>query len=211
MGKTSPSKVFAGRIAAGCAACLLVAVGASAGGPGERPGEIGPQVGLRWLDGDIVPAGDSGLDPTWGVQGAWTLNERWAIFGDVNRSSHDSIELCVGAEYCSALTPVVRVDVLTVGLERRLRAGPSGGQWVVGLGTGMEDLRWNGIRVHHGILALNIGRRFPVASGIGRVSLRVDTGFSGRTDNQLEGVFDSVRVTNVALLVGWGLGFGSLP
>jgi hypothetical protein len=187
---------------------VLAATGAIAGEAGERRGEIGIQLGLRRLDSDIVPPDSGGTNIAWGIEGAWALNDRWAIFGDVNTSEHDSIELCEGAEGCFARTPVVELNMVTVGIERRLRPGPKGGRWVWGVGTGMEDLRWNGVRIHHGILSLNFSRRMRLGPGAARVTLRADTSFSGRTDNQLEGGFDKARITNVALLVGWGFGFG---
>lgn len=196
-----------------CTALVLAALlghprATSAEGAGERRGELGVQVGLRLLDGDIVPDDRDGVEVSWGIEGAWALNERWAVFGDANTSTHDSIELCEGAEFCSALTPEVTIKVVTIGLERRFRPGSKGGQWLLGLGTGMMDLEWNGIQVHHGILSLNAGGRMPLGPGALRVTLRVETGFSGRTDNQLEGSFEGIRVTNVVVVAGWGFGFG---
>lgn len=196
-----------------CVVVVLVVHGISvhcvaAESGGGRRGEIGLQLGLRWLDRDIVPQDSDGFETSWGVEGAWSLSEKWAIFGDLNTSTHDSIELCVGSEICHALTPVVKIKVVTVGLERRLRPGPRGGQWVLGVATGMMDLEWNGIQVHHGILSLNFGRRMPLGPGAARIGLRAEAGFSGRTDNQLEDTFDSVRITNLGILIGWGFGFG---
>jgi len=187
---------------------MLVAASATAGGDGERRGEIGIQLGARWLDQDIVPEDSSGIAMALGFEGAWSLSHTWAIFGDANTSEHDSIEMCEGAEGCYARTPVVRVNMLTVGVERRLKAGAKGGQWALGLGIGMEDLRWNGIRIHHGILSFNFSRRMPFGPGAARVTLRADTSFSGRTDNQIKEALDDVRITNVTVLVGWGFGFG---
>lgn len=196
------------RVLTAIAAMVLVAPCAFAGEGDQRRGEIGIQLGVRWLDRDIVPDDSSGLNMSWGVEGAWLLNHKWALFGDANTSEHDSIELCQGAEFCSALTPVVRINIFTVGIERRLKPGPKGGQWLWGIGTGMEDLRWNGIRVHHGILSFNFSRRMPLGAGAARVTIRADTSFSGRTDNQLKGSFDKARITNLAVLVGWGFDFG---
>jgi hypothetical protein len=175
----------------------------------HRRGELGAQLGVRRLDGDITPDGNSGVNFTWGIEGAWALGDKWAIFVDANRSAHDSIEICEGAEYCSALTPDVTVKVVTFGMERRLKAGPKGGQWLLGLGTGMMDLDWNGVQVHHGIVSLNFSRRMPLGPGVARVTVRTETGFSGRTDNQLVGSFDHVRMTHVVVLVGWGFGVGA--
>lgn len=190
------------------AALLLVAPRTVADDGAQRRGEVGIQVGARWLDRDIVPDDSSGVSTAFGIEGAWSLSRKWAIFGDVNTSEHDSIEMCEGAEGCYARTPVVRVNMLTVGIERRLESGSKGGQWVFGIGAGMEDLRWNGIRIHHGILSLNFSRRISLGPGVARVTLRADTSFSGRTDNQIKEAFDDIRITNVAVLVGWGFGFG---
>ena len=174
----------------------------------QRRGEIGPQIGSRWLERDLVPDGSRGVSMTLGLEGAWSLDQNWAIFGDANTSEHDSIEMCTGAVDCRARTPVVRVGMLTVGVERRFAPGPRGGQWVLGLGTGMEDLRWNGIRIHHGILSLNFSRRVLIGPGAARLTLRADTSFSGRTDNQVKDVRDHLRITTISVLVGWGFGFG---
>jgi hypothetical protein len=189
-------------------ALVLSAAGAAAGDDSQRRGEIGFQLGARWLDRCIVPEDSQGINMAYGIEGAWSLNQKWAIFGDANTSEHDSIEMCEGLEACYARTPVVRINMFTVGIERRLKQGPKGGQWVWGIGTGMEDLRWNGIRIHHGVLSLNLSRRILLGHGAARITLRADTGFSGRTDNQIKEVLDDVRITNVAVLVGWGFGFG---
>lgn len=175
---------------------------------GQRRGELGVQLGVRGLDGEITPEDNNGVSFTWGIEGAWSLGDKWAVFVDVNRSIHDSIELCEGAEFCSALTPEVTVNVVTFGMERRLKAGPKGGQWLAGLGTGMMDLNWNGVQIHHGIVSLNVSRRMPLGPGVARFTIRTETGVSGRTDNQLEGSFENVSITNVVLLVGWGFGVG---
>ena len=187
---------------------ICVAQGVSAADSAARRGELGVQIGVRWLDRDIVPDGDTGLDSSWGVHGAWKLNARWALFADVNTSTHASKELCVGAEFCSALTPEVTLKVVTIGFERRMKPGPKGGSWLVGVGSGMMDLEWNGIQVHHGIFSLNFGRRMPLGPGALRMVVRTESGFSGHTDNQLEGTFDHARITNLLLVVGWGFGFG---
>jgi hypothetical protein len=190
------------------AALMMVAATTGAGDAGQRRGEIGIQLGARWLDQDIVPDDSSGVNFAFGIEGAWSLSHKWAIFGDANTSEHDSIEMCAGSEGCYARTPVVRVNMLTLGIERRFEPGPKGGQWLLGLGSGMEDLRWNGIRIHHGILSLNFSRRFLFGPGAARITLRADTSFSGRTDNQIKEGLDDVRITNVTVLFGWGFGFG---
>ena len=190
------------------AALMFIAASAVAGDINQRRGEIGIQLGARWLDQNIVPDDSNGVSMTLGIEGAWSLNHKWAIFGDGNTSEHDSIEMCEGSEGCYARTPVVRVNMLTVGIERRFKTGPKGGQWLLGLGAGMEDLRWNGIRIHHGILSLNFSRRILLGPGAARITLRVDTSFSGRTDNQIKEAHDDVRITNFAVLFGWGFGFG---
>ena len=187
---------------------MLVVAGAAAGNGTGRRGEIGLQIGARWLDRDIVPEDSRGVNMTLGLEGAWSLNHKWALFGDVNRSKHDSIEMCGGAEGCYARTPVVRINALTVGIERRFAPSPRGGQWLLGLGTGMEDLRWNGIRIHHGILSLNFSRRVVIGPGAARITLRADTSFSGNTDNQIKEALDNIRITTVSVLVGWGFDFG---
>jgi hypothetical protein len=93
-------------------------------------------------------------------------------------------------------------------MERRSNPGPKGGQWVFGLGTGMMDVEWNGAQIHHGILSFNAGRRRPLGQGTLRLTLRVESAFSGRTDAQFFGALDWARLTNVVVLVGWGFDFG---
>jgi len=159
-------------------------------------------------DQDIVPDDRGGVNLAFGIEAAWSLSHKWAIFGDANTSKHDSIEMCEGSEGCYARTPVVRTNMLTLGIERRFKPGPNGGQWLLGLGSGMEDLRWNGIRIHHGILSLNLSRRILLGPGAARITLRADTSFSGRTDNQIKEGLDDIRITNVTVLFGWGFGFG---
>lgn len=199
---------FKTRVLTIAAAMTLVAASAHAGDVGDRRGEIGIQIGARWLDSDIVTDDGCGVNMVVGIEGAWSFNRKWAIFGDANTSQHDSIEMCRGSQGCNARTPLVRINVLTVGAERRLKPGPRGGQWILGLGTGVEDLEWNGIRIHHGILSLNFSRRFLPGPGAGRITLRADTSFSGRTDNQIKEALDDLRITNFSVVVGWGFGFG---
>ena len=98
---------------------VVVAAGVAAGEGTGRRGEIGVQIGARWLDREIVPEDSRGVNMALGLEGAWSLNHKWVIFGDVNRSKHDSIEMCQGSEGCYARTPVVRLSTLTVGIERR--------------------------------------------------------------------------------------------
>ena len=175
----------------------------------QRPGELGVQLGVRWIDGDITPDDSSGLNLAWGIEGAWAVGNKWAVFVDANRSTHDSIEVCEGAEDCHAHTPDASIKVLTFGMERRFKATPRGGQWLLGLGTGMMDIEWRGVQVHHGIVSLNFGRRLPLGPGVARVTIRAETGFSGRTDNDLMGSFEHVRITNIVVLAGWGFGVGA--
>lgn len=191
-----------------CAAQAAVGLSSDCESGEERRGEIGLQTGIRRFDGGFVAIGSDGLDTSWGIEGGWALDDRWALFGDINTSTHSSVELCENAESCSALTPTASIKVATVGIERRFGAGPQGGRWQLGLGSGMMDIEWNGIQVHHGILSFSLGRSMIVGPSVVRVTVRAETGVSGRTDNQLEGPFASVHVTNLVVLVGWGLGFG---
>ena len=192
------------------AVCLSIMPGswAVSGGAGERRGEIGVQVGARLPDNDIVPDGDSGTAFTWGIEAAWAFNPKWAMFLDANMSSHDSRQFCANNPNCSALTPTADYTVVTFGMERRLKPNSRGGQWVFGLGTGMMDIEWNGAQIHHGLLALSVGRRCPLGPGTLRWTLRVDSSFSGRTDAQFYSQLDWARLTNVVALVGWGFDFG---
>ncbi len=187
---------------------LVSASGVFADDDGERRGEIGVQIGARRADSQIVPDGDSGVALTYGIEGAWVFNRKWALFLDVNTSDHDSKEFCAETPNCNALTPVSHHKVVTFGMERRLNPGPKGGQWVFGLGTGMMDVEWNGVQIHHGILSFNAGRRRPLGPGVLRWTLRVESAFSGRTDAQFFGSLDWARMTNVVFVVGWGFDFG---
>ena len=67
---------------------------ASAADVGEKRGELGIQLGYRWVDRQIVPDDSRGLGWVPGIQGAWALNDRWAVFGDINLSIQDSREFC---------------------------------------------------------------------------------------------------------------------
>jgi hypothetical protein len=187
---------------------LVPAPGVSAADPGERRGEIGVQLGVRWADNDIRPDGDSGLAAAYGIEGAWAFNRRWALFWDFNLSKHDSRQFCADNPNCRALTPTAEHKVVTFGMERRLKENSKGCQWVFGLGTGMMDVEWNGAQIHHGLLSFNVGRRRPLGPGTFRWTLRVETAFSGRTDAQFYGALDWARLTNVVALVGWGFDFG---
>jgi hypothetical protein len=71
------------------------------------------------------------------------------------------------------------------------------------------DVEWNGIQMHNGLLSLGFGRRSPWGPLVVRWSLRAQTGILSKTDNQLEGALDSVRMTNVVFLVGVGTGIGA--
>jgi hypothetical protein len=192
------------------AICVLLTAGfgVAAGNDDVRRGEIGFEIGLRLPDNDIVPDGDNGLSYLLGIEGAWAFNHKWALFWDFNTSDHDSWQLCAETPNCSALTPESHHKVLTFGMERRLNAGPKGGQWFFGLGTGMMDIEWRGIQIHHGILSFNIGRRSPLGPGVLRWTFRVETGVSSRTDAQVYGALDRAQLTNVVLAVGWGFDFG---
>lgn len=196
-----------------CAVLILVVQGIAgdgraAEGAGERRGEVGLQVGIRLADSDIVPDDASRSDPAWGIQAAWAFNERWALFGDLNFSTHDSKNFCHETENCSALTPEAEHKVLTIGVERRFKPGPKGGRWVLGLATGGLDVEWNGVQLHNGILSLGVGRRTPLGPGVLRLWLRVETGIFPNTDNQFLGALDEIRQTSVVLLVGWSPRFG---
>jgi hypothetical protein len=176
---------------------------------GERRGEIGVQIGVRWADRDIVPEASNGLGLAWGIQGAWAFNDRWAFFGDLNFSTHDSINFCLETDNCRALTPEAEHKVLTLGFERRFKRGPKGGRWILGLATGGLDVEWNGVQLHNGILSISFGRRAPLGPGFLRWCVRVETGIFPNTDNQFLGALDELRQTNAVFLVGWGTGFGS--
>ena len=188
---------------------LAVATCASAAEGGEKPGEIGVQISVRWADRDIVPDDSNGLGNAYGLEGAWALNERWAFFGDLNFSTHDSKNFCQETVSCNALTPEAEHKVLTVGFERRFKPGPKGGRWVLGLATGALDVEWNGIQLHNGILSVSFGRRTPLGPGFLRWCVRVETGIFPNTDNQLLGALDELRQTGGVFLVGWGAGIGS--
>lgn len=187
---------------------LLTSSGVFADDPAEQRGEIGVQIGVRWADNDIRPESDNGLGFAYGIEGAWAFSRTWALFWDFNLSDHDSRQFCAETPNCNALTPVAHHKVVTFGMERRLKPGPKGRQWVFGLGTGMMDVEWNGAQIHHGLLSFNAGRRCPLGPGVLRWTLRIETAFSGRTDAQFYGSLDWARFTNVVALVGWGFDFG---
>ncbi len=150
------------------AAMVLVIPTAVAAGDGERRGEIGIQVGVRWADDDIVPEDRSRAGGVIGIAGAYAFNIKWALIGDLTTSTHNSILFCVGTDSCSALTPEAEYKVLRVGIERRFNPGPKNGRWVLGLTTGLVDIEWNGFQVHHGLLSLGFGRRMPTKGGVFR-------------------------------------------
>jgi hypothetical protein len=190
--------------------CVLLTggFGAAAGNDGEKRGELGVEIGLRLPDNDIVPEGDNGLSYLWGIEGAWALNHRWALFLDLNISDHDSRQFCAETPSCNALTPSSHYKVLTVGVERRYHPGRTGGQWFLGLGTGIMDIEWTGIQIHHPILSFNAGRRSPLGPGVLRWTFRIETGVSSRTDAELRGSLDKASLTDVVVAVGWGIDFG---
>jgi hypothetical protein len=72
---------------------FVIPVGAAAG-EGERRGEIGIQVGVRWADDDIVPEDRSRAGGVIGIAGAYAFNTKWALIGDLTTSTHDSILFC---------------------------------------------------------------------------------------------------------------------
>jgi hypothetical protein len=128
---------------------LTVATCSSAADGGEKRGEIGIQLGVRWVDREIVPDDSNGLGLVYGLEAAWALSDRWAFFGDLNFSTHESANFCQRTDSCNALTPESDHKVLTLGFERRFKAGPKGGRWVLGLATGALDMEWNGIQIHN--------------------------------------------------------------
>jgi hypothetical protein len=174
----------------------------------NRRGEIGIQFGVRWVDREIVPDDSNGLGLVYGFEGAWALGDRWALFGDLNFSTHDSKNFCLRTESCNALTPESEHKVLTVGFERRFSAGAKGGRWVLGLATGALDIEWNGVQIHNWVLSVSFSRRTPLGPGFLRLCFRVETGIFSNTDNQLQGALDELRQTNAVFLVGWGGGIG---
>jgi hypothetical protein len=196
--------------------CGLVAIcvlltggpGAAAGNDDGSRGELGVEIGLRLPDNDIVPDGDNGLSYLWGIEGAWAFNHTWALFANLNISDHDSRQLCAETPSCSALTPSSHYKVLTAGVERRYRPGPKGGQWFLGLGTGIMDIEWTGIQIHHPIVSFNAGRRSPLGPGVLRWTFRIETGIGSRTDAELHGSLDKASLTDVVLAIGWGFDFG---
>ena len=188
---------------------VMVVTTASSAEGGERRGEVGLQLGIRWVDRDIVPDDSNGLGFVYGLEGAWAINERWALFADLNFSTHDSKDFCRRTDSCNALTPESEHKVLTLGFERRFKRGERGGRWVLGLATGALDVEWNGIQLHNGVLSVSFGRRTPLGPGFLRWCVRVETGIFPNTDNQLQGALDELRQTNVVFLVGWGAGFGA--
>jgi len=187
---------------------LTAATCASAAEGGEKRGEIGFQLGIRWVDRQIVPEDSNGLGLAPGVAGAWSLNDRWALFGDANQSVQDSKQFCEMTDACNAVTPETKIKVVTLGFERRFNPGPKDGRWVLGLATGWIDVEWRGTQLHKGMLSVGIGRRTPLGPGFLRWWLRVETGLGIGTDDQLAGALEIFRMTNATFLVGWGAGIG---
>ena len=189
-------------------AMVLVIPAGAAAGEGERRGEIGIQVGVRWADDDIVPEDRSRAGGVFGIAGAYAFNPRWALIGDLTISTHDSRLFCVGTDSCSALTPEAEHHVLRAGIERRFKPGPKNGRWVLGLATGIVDIRWNGFRVHHGLLSLGFGRRMPTKAGVFRWDIRLEPTFGERFDPDLSEVVEGAHLSSIAVIVGWGWGVG---
>jgi len=184
----------------------VAASSASAAEDEERVGEIGIQIGLRWVDRDIVPDDSRGFGWSPGASAAWALGDRWALFGDLNQSVQDSILFCRQMDACSAYTPETKIKVFALGFERRFKPGPKGGRWVLGLAPGWIDVEWRGTQLHKGMVSVGFGRRMPLGPGFLRLWLRVETGVGIGTDDQLAGALERFRMTNVTLLVGWGAG-----
>ena len=193
-----------------CGVILAATTFASAADVGEKRGELGVQLGVRWVDRQIVPDDSRGFGWVPGIQGAWALNDRWAVFGDINLSTQDSKEFCSMTDVCNALTPESLIKAITVGFERRFKPGPKNGRWVLGLGAGWIDVEWNGAQLHKGMWSLSFGRRTPLGHGFGvlRWCLRVENGIGIGVDPQLTGSLKRFRMTNAVFLVGWGAGFG---
>ncbi len=175
---------------------------------GERRGEIGVQLGLRWVDRDIVPEDSDGIGVAPGIAAAWSLGPNWALFGDFNQSVQDSKLFCRQIDACNAYTPETKIKVVALGFERRFQPGPKGGRWVLGLAPGWIDVEWRGTQLHKGMVSLGAGRWTPLGSGSLRWWLRVETGIGIGTDDQLAGALTRFRMTNVTFLVGWGAGIG---
>jgi hypothetical protein len=195
--------------------CLMVGGGlmaatttALAAESGERRGEIGVQLGLRWVDRDIVPEDSDGIGVAPGIAAAWSLGPNWALFGDFNQSVQDSKLFCRYTDMCQAYTPESKIKVVTLGFERRCRPGPKGGRWVLGLVGGWIDVEWRGIQLHKGMLSIGFGRRMPLGPGWLRLWLRNETGIGIGTDRHLTGAINRLRMTNVTFLVGWEQGSG---
>lgn len=110
------------------AAMVLVIPMTVVAGEGERRGEIGIQVGVRWADDDIVPEDRSRAGGVIGIAGAYAFNTTWALIGDLTTSTHDSILFCEGLDSCHALTPNAEYKVLRAGVEMRFRPGPKNGR-----------------------------------------------------------------------------------
>ena len=191
------------------AAMVLVIPAGAAAGEGERRGEIGIQVGVRWADNDIVPDDSNSLGLVLGIGGAYALNTKWALIGDLTASTHDSILFCEGTDSCSALTPEADYKVLRAGIERRFKPGPKNGRWVLSLTTGMVDVEWNGFQVHHGLLSLGFGRRMPTRAGIIRWDIRLEPTFAERFDPDLSEVVEGAHLFSAAVMVGWSWGIGA--
>lgn len=175
---------------------------------GERRGEIGIQVGVRWADDDIVPEDRSRAGGVIGIAGAYAFNGKWALIADLTMSTHDSILFCEGTDSCHALTPEADYKVMRAGIERRFKPGLKNGRWVLSLTTGLVDIEWNGFQVHHGLLSLGFGRRMPTKAGVFRWDFRLEPTFGERFDPDLSEVVEGAHLSSIAVIVGWSWGIG---
>ena len=183
---------------------IVVATCASAAEGAERRGEVS----IRWVDRDIVHDDSRGLGYSPGVAWAWSLGDRWALFGDFNQSVQDGKLFCRQTDACNAYTPETKIKVVALGFERRFQPGPKGGWWVLGLAPGWIDVEWRGTQLHKGMISLSVGRRTQLGPDFLRWWLRVETGIGIGTYDQLAGALTRFRMTNVTFLVGWEQGSG---
>ena len=190
------------------AALILFAPFVAAAEDGERRGEIGVQIGVRWADNDIVPEDRSRAAGVIGIAGAYAFNGGWALIADLTASNHDSILFCAETDSCAALTPEAEYRVLRTGIERRFKPGPRKGRWVLGLTAGIVDIEWNGFQVHHALLSLGVGRRVPTKAGIFRWDIRLEPTFGERFDPDLSEVVEGAHLSSFAVMVGWSWGIG---
>jgi hypothetical protein len=207
-GEVMTGQLFRGLLPAFVLALIVAMAPGFAAGSDEARGEIGVHIGGRIADSEIVPNDSSGLGLVYGVGLAWALSEKWALFGDINWSSHESILFCRQTTSCSALTPDSKHHTLRIGFERRFKRNQKNAHWYAGLGAGLLDVEWRGIQIHHGMISLAFGRRSILGPGALRWELRSDTGIGQGTDPALWGALDKAHLTNVSFIVGYGWGFG---